>query len=431
MAILESKTVTKGVLVLTASISVDAMQPYLERAASDLQKEKPVTGFRPGKAPYQAVVNELGAMKVWETAARRAIAAGYAELVTQEHFETIGDPEFQLLKLSPAQPLEFQVTVALLPAVELGDYANIRVKTKPITIDEKEITDVLTELQDMRASTAAVDRPATLKDRVLVDLAMSKAGVPIDGGTTKNHAIDLHKPYFIPGFAEQVVGLKAGEQKKFLLPFPKDHYDKNLAGAMIDFDVTVNAVHEFTRPPLDEAFAKSVGGFASVEALKEQLSENLRSMQQSREDQRVEREIIDAIIKKSTFGELPNVLVEAELQKIMWRLKSQVEREGGNWNDYLTHLNKKPDELVAEWLPEAETRVKAQLIVRSIAEKESIHATPEEIEAERQLLLAHYPKDEDAEFRSEIQSPEYDAHLKHLIVTRKVMTLLRNSATAA
>ena len=429
MTILESQTVLKGVIDLVITVPVDDLKPFLEKSAIDLQTSKPLAGFRPGKAPYDAVRQAYGAMPVYEAALRYLVPASYAEIVEREHLLTIGDPEFNVLKLSPEQPVQFSVKVALLPTVKLGNYATIRADKKPVEISEKEIDEVISELRDTRASTVLVDRPATKEDRILIDLDMTLEGVTLDGGQAKNHAIDLFRPYVIPGFTEQLTGLKGGDSKKFSLPFPADHYDKKVAGKTVDYAVSVKGVHEYTRPEDTDEFAKTIGKFETVEELRKQLRQNLQEMNQAREEQRLERVIMDELIKKSAFGDIPELLIQAELQRIVWRMKSQVEREGGTWEDYLTHLKKTEVEMTRDVLPEAYTRVKAELLVRNVAEAEDITVTPEEMEIERNIILSHYPTDKDAEVREEIKSAEYDSHIKHIILTRKVFELLKKFAT--
>jgi trigger factor len=193
--------------------------------------------------------------------------------------------------------------------------------------------------------------------------------------------------------------------------------------------VRIKEVQEYTKPEMSDEFAKTLGNFKNVEELRKQIAANLQGVQQEREDQRVEREIIDAVISRTKFGDLPEVLIDAELQKIFWRLKARVESEGGHWNDYLEHLKKSPEELIAEWRPEAETRVKANLVILKIAELENIEASDQEISSERQAILEHYNRPEDSDIRREVEDSDYDKHLRHLITTRKVVTKLKELAT--
>lgn len=426
---LASKSTANGVLELNIEISPDEIKPQLEKAAQAIQADSPIAGFRPGKAPYAEVQRAVGPMKLLEKAAQRAVPSAYVEIIEKEKLQTVGDPDIQVTKLAPEQTIEFTVKVALLPEVTLGDYKSVKVKGEKVEVDQKELEEVLNELRDMRATQAAVDRAATADDRVVVDMNITKDKVPLEGGQTKDHAIDLFRPYIIEGFTEKLVGAKAGDKKEFDLPFPKDHYDKKVAGQTVHYEVTVKQVMEFKRPELNDEFAKGVGPFENVDKLKEQLKANLSEMKQSREDQRVERQLIDDIIKQTKFGEIPQILIEAELRKIMYRVMNQVQREGGSWEDYLQHLGKNVEELKESWLPEAKTRVEAALLVRAIAEAEKIEVSEKEIEAERQAILTHYQEPDQKEIRDEVNSKEYDSHLKHLIETRKVMTLLKESAT--
>jgi trigger factor len=426
---LASKTIANGVLELNIEISPDEIKPHLEQAAVSVQADSPIAGFRPGKAPYAEVQRTVGPMKLLEKAVQRAVPSAYVEIIQKEKLQTIGDPDIQVTKIAPEQTIEFSVKIALLPEVNLGDYKSVKVNSEKVEVDEKELDDVINELRDMRATQAQVDRSATKDDRVMVDMNISKDKVPLEGGQTKDHAIDLFRPYIIEGFTEKLIGAKAGDKKEFELPFPADHYDKKLAGQTVHYEVTVKQVMEFKRPELNDEFVKSVGPFENVAKLKEQLKQNLLEMKQSREDQRLERQIIDEVIKQTKFGDIPEILIEAELRKILYRVMDQVQREGGNWEEYLQHLGKNVEELKQSWIPEAKTRVEAALLVRAIADAEKIEADEKEIESERQAILSHYQEPDQAEIREEVNSKEYDSHLKHLIETRKVMQLLKNNAT--
>ena len=311
MLTLTAKTISKGVLTLNIVIPPDELQPHLERAATELQRERPLPGFRPGKAPFATARQAFGEMKILERALAFAVPAAYVRIVKDEHFLTIGEPEVEVTKLTPNQPVEFIATVAVLPAVKLGNYRSIREARQPITITETEIDEIIDRLCTMRAKQVLSAEPATRDDRVLIDVAMSKAGVPVEGGQARGHAIDLFKPYAIPGFLEMLIDLKAEERKQFSLPFPKDHYNKALAGSTIDFDVTVRSVYRFERPEVNDTFAASLGKFANVTALREQLKINLKEMKEADERARLERAITQQLIKQAAFGELPQVRIAA------------------------------------------------------------------------------------------------------------------------
>ncbi|MFA5954166.1 MAG: trigger factor [Patescibacteria group bacterium] len=428
MATLSSQIATKGVLTLVIVIPPEEIVEPLARAARDLQREHPLSGFRPGKASIEQAKRAFGEMALLERAVRFAVPAAYLAIISKEHLPTIGEPDIQVTKLVPGEPIEFTAAVAVLPKVTLGDYRSIREPFKPTAVEDKAVDTVIDELRDLRAEEKPVDKAATLSDTVLTDLTMSRDGVVLEGGQAKGHKIDLTQPYVIPGFKEQLVGMKKGETKEFSLPFPEEHHDKLLAGKTITYKATITGVFEKVRPEVTDAFAASVGNFATIAALREQIKMNVQEMENSKEQQRFERAIIDALIKQSTFGEIPDLLIEAELRKILARVQGQVAAQGLEWSSYLEHLGKNVEELQKAWVPEAIIRVQAALLVRVIAEEEQLTVSEEEKEAERKLILEHYNKPEEEDIREEVRSVEYDSHLKHLILTRKVMEFMTTIA---
>ncbi|MFA7286076.1 MAG: trigger factor [Patescibacteria group bacterium] len=424
MATLNSQQLTKGLLTLDILIPVDELPSHFERAARELQQSRPLAGFRPGKASVEQVRHAYGEMALLERAVRFAVPISYAAIVAAEHLQTIGEPDIQVTKLIPGQPIIFSATVAVLPPVTLGDYHAVRVPETDASVTDEEVDKVIEDLREMRATEKIVDRAAKDGDIVTVSLTISKDGVPLEGGSAKDHRVELGKPYLIDGFTQELVGLKATEKKAFSLPFPKDHFDKNLAGQIVTYDVAITTVIERVKAPIDDAFVKSLGNFGTIAALRDQLRMNLGEMKTTEETTRRERAIIEAISTKTTFGDIPDVLVEAELQKILFRAKERAASQGIEWSNYLEHLNTNVEALKKTWLPEAEIRVKAALIVRAVADTEHITVSEEEISAERNTILEHYKNEDEAHLREEVQNPEYDSHLKHLILTRKVMSFL-------
>lgn len=427
MPILESKTVTSGVLTIQVSIPQDELAPHIERAGVDLQKNRPLRGFRPGKAPLAEARRAYGEMALLEASLHYAVPSALADIIKRENFLTIGEPQIQVTKITPAEPLEFTATTALLPEVKLGNYKSIREKSKAIAVDDQEIDEAIEELRQMRSSQKLVTEPAAKTNRVIVDLKMSKGGVPIEGGQAQNHAIDLFKPYFIPGFTEELIGLKAEDSKKFSLPFPDDHYNPTLRGAIIDFEIALKGVYEFDRPALDDAFAASLGKFTNLADLRNQITTNIKAMKQEEESARLERAIIDELIKQTHFGDIPALLVDSELHQMLAKLKNRIEHDGGVWKDYLEHLKKSENTMKEEMRAEAITRVKAALLMRAIGEVENISVTPEEVAAEQDVALKQYA--DDHEMQEYIKSADYASHLKHILLTRKVMEKMKEIAT--
>lgn len=427
MATLTSQTLTKGVLELTISIAPTELGTSLERGAADLQRTHPLAGFRPGKAPVAEVKKTLGEMKLLEAAIKYAAPTAYVQVIKDNHLLTIGEPDIEVTAIIPGQPIIFTAHVAVMPEVKLGDYKKIKVKENPVVITEKDVDELIEELCTMRATYSSADKPAEATDRIIIDLNMFVKNVPIEGGQAKDHAVDLNKPYFVPGFTEKLIGLTTGAETKFTLPFPTEHYQKTLAGQDVDFVITVKDVQKITRPEINDAFAASIGKFETLSALKEQINHNLIEVKRGEEDARIEREIITELSNKTKFGDIPELLVTSEVQKLIARLQERIQKDGGTLEQYLEHIKQTPAELAQSLAPEATTRVQAALIVRAVSEAENIEVNENEIETEREKIIGHYH--DDPEMQKELRGEEYGSHLKHLLMTRKVMSVLKDIAT--
>ncbi|MDP1747482.1 MAG: trigger factor, partial [Bacteroidota bacterium] len=199
--------------------------------------------------------------------------------------------------------------------------------------------------------------------------------VAIENGSQKKFLVVIGEGTFIPGFEDQLVGMKEGEEKKFSLRFPKNYHDKNLADKMVDFEVKVNGVYEITLPELDDEFAQSIGNFKNVAELKKQMQDNLVHEAEHKEKHRLEDEILDEVIKISKFGEIPEILVNSETQKMVSELEENIKQQGLQFEDYLQHLKISRSNLLLEFAPQAVKRIKSALVIRVLAKEHNISVT--------------------------------------------------------
>lgn len=419
----------KSQLKLTIELSVEEMKPYLEKAAEDLSKEFKIEGFRPGKASLGIVTSKIGAQRVWETASEYAIRKSYVTAVREHHLKTIGQPHIHILKLAPDNPFIYAAESAVLPAITVGDYASFKAKKNSMAVAPAEVDKALEDLREMFQTEALVDRAAKHGDKAEVDIDLYQDNVAIDGGSTKDHPIVIGSGHFIPGFEDQLAGLKKGDTKSFSLPFPKEYHNQQLAGKHGDFTVTVKSVFEVTKPELNDELAKKAGKFESLPQLRRKLEENLRSEADDKEDAVFERAIMDELIARSTFGDLPDLLVNGELDKMLHELQEQVTQRGGKWEDYLTSIKKSADDLKREFRLPAEKRVRAALLIRQIAKVENIEADPKQIEEEVASTKKMYAGQGDILER--VDSEDYRDYLKSLQVNKKVIEFLKSKTGAA
>lgn len=419
----------KSQVKLTIELSVEDMKPFLERAAEDLSKEYKIEGFRPGKASLGIVIGRLGAQAVWEAAAGDAVRRTFVRAVQEHQLPTIGQPHIHVTKLAADNPFSFTAESAVLPEVVIGDDTSFKAKPTPVTVAPARVEEAIDELRQMFATEALVDRAAQHGDKVEIDIELSKDKVPVEGGSSKNHPVTIGSGHFIPGFEDQLVGVKKGEEKVFSLPFPKEYHNAALAGRHGEFKVNVKAVYQVTKPEVDDDFAKKAGQFENLQQLRTKLEENLRREAEEKEDAVFERALVDELIKRSKFGDLPEILVTTEIDKMLHELQEQVEQRGGKWPDYLTAVKKSVDDFKKEFRQPAEQRVKAALLIRAIAKRDRIEADPKQVEEEVQSTIKMYAHAPD--LRQRIESEEYRDYLRSLQINRLVVAKLKSTATAA
>lgn len=408
---------------LKIELSPDEMKPYLEKAAFLISEKTKISGFRPGKAPYDVVKAQVGEEKILQEAIEPAVQKTFVQALDQEKLITVGSPKIDILKLAPGNPFIYQATISLLPKVELGDYKSLKIKEKKIEVSDEEVNKALENLQKMRHSEVLVDRPAKKDDKVEIDFKTFLEKMPVEHGEQKKFPLVIGEGSFIPGFEDQIIGLKAGEEKKFSLRFPKNYHDKKLADRMVDFVVKVNSVYEIKLPELNDNFARSLGNFKNLEELTTQLKDNLKQEAQNKEDQRLEEEIIENLIKNSKFDDIPEILINTEAKKMISELEENIKRQGLNFEDYLQHLKKKREDMLLDFVQPAIKRVKGALVIKEVAKAENIKVEAKEVEEEIEKVLQAYQND--PKIKEQLQTRDYKNYLRNVLASRKVLDLLK------
>lgn len=423
---INSKTLQKNILELEVEIPVEELKNFLDKAASTLALEVKIDGFRPEKVPFDILAKRVGEMTIYEKAAELAVEKTYPKIIKDEHLETLGSPEISILKLAPGNPLIFKAKVSLVPTVKLGDYQKIKIPRKKSEVPEEKIDAALHDLQKMQTKEVLAARPAGKTDKLVLDMDMFLDKVALEGGQTKNHAIYMAEAYYVPGLTDQLIGLSAGDCKEFSLSFPKEHYQKNLAGKNVDFKIKVTSVFELQPPALDDALAKALGQ-ATFEDLKILIRKNLLVEMENQEEARLEEEILKQLVAGSRIDDIPETLVNSEAHKMVHELEDSLAERGINFDDYLKNIKKTEGQLMLDFAPRAVERIKTALAIKELAAAEKIEATEAEIEEEITKLVEAYKKEPDILER--VHSDESKQYLSNVIKNRKAVLLLKNLAT--
>ena len=365
---------------LTARITLEAgeLEAFVAKARQELTGKVVIEGFRPGKAPKHLAERQLDANTVKAEAMELALEGSFSEAVTKEGWDIARTSDLKVEK-NDATGLEYTVLVHLWPTVKLCDLSTVKVSRKEVTISDTDIDDSLDTLRNLRATYLDKTGPAAQGDRVEVDFDATLDGLPLEGGSSRNHPLVIGGKTFMPGFEEQLVGMTPDMAKEFTLTAPDDYYEQKLAGKAVAFKVTVRKVQAVLKPAADDAFAASVGSFASLDELRTSLRGGITQEKEDKERQRVRLAILDGVIAVSDIP-VSDELVKRELDDMVHRFGHDLEQRGMQLSMYLARLNKTEEQLRTEWKAEAERQVKMLLVIRQVAREQSIATDPAELE---------------------------------------------------
>lgn len=416
-----TKKLPHAQLEFTITIEPSEYESHMQHAAKHISEHRKIKGFRPGKAPYEIVKREVGEMAILDEALEKVVQKTLFEALTKEEIETVGGPKVEFEKVAPHNPITYKAVVSLLPDVKLPNFADITIAKKIKPISEEKIQQTIDHLRKLQAAEIVSDKKSTIKDKVVIDLDMLLDGVPVEGGQSKDYAVYLSESHYVPGFNEELVGLKKGDTKEFTLKFPKDHYQKMLAGMNVQFKVTVKEVFEEILPELNDEFAKRLGQ-TDVAGLHARVKENLQTDEAQKANERYEIALLDNVIDATTFTDIPENLIDSERHKMMHELMQDLERNNISLEQYLQDIKKKENELFEEFKTQAIRRVKAALISRTLARQENMNADETEIDAEIALLKQTYSNN--PEYMENLAKAEVRDSIAVVIQNKKVMKWL-------
>ncbi len=379
---------------LKVTIPLDEFEEYVDQAAQNLSQEMDIKGFRQGKAPRDVVENSVGKEKVWQEAARIAVEKTYPEALKEEDLFAISQPEVDFAQLAPGNDLVYKASFYTMPEFDLPEYKKIAkevadTESEEVKVEDSEVEDTLERIQNSRATSKQVDREAKEGDQVEISFTGE-----VDGEKRieeEDFGFELGSGQFstLKGFEDEIVGMEAGSEKDFKVTIPEDSPNEELAGKEIDFNLELNSVSEKELPELTDEFAESLHpNVSSLDELKEQIKDGIKSEKETKNEEAVKMKIVQKLIENCSF-EVPEILVERELNNMETKMERQLQQSGVTFEDYLDQIDKTKEELRGEWSEKAEDNVRAAIILHKISEKEEIEVTDEEIEEEVQKHLKH------------------------------------------
>jgi trigger factor len=414
--------------LLRVEIETQKVDETFETITKDFQKQASLPGFRPGKAPRDMVVRKYN-KDIEDEVKRKLISDSYKKAVEDQKLDVLGYPDIEEIQFTRGQPLQFAATVETAPEFELPEYKGLQVKREARQVTDEDMTRALDALRDPQVSFATVDRPVQAGDIAVVNYKGTSEGKPITEiaptaqGLTEKQAfwIDVPSNSFIPGFAEQLVGAKAGEKRTVNVDFPADFVTPQLAGRKGAYEVELVEVKQKTLPALDDAFAKSYGA-ETLDKLKAGVRHDLENELTHKQNRSVRNQLIRSLLDKVNF-ELPESAVTRETRNVVYDLVQENSKRGVSRET----IEKQKEQIYTAASQGAKERVKIAFLLQKIAEKEDIKVSQEEI-AQRIAQLAGMYQIPPDKFAKDLQKRNGLIEIYDQLMNEKVLDLLQQQA---
>ena len=384
-----------------------------------------IPGFRKGKAPMQIVEKYYGKEIFYEDAFNEVAQNALEEAVKENKLEVVSRPDIEVTQIEKGKDLIFTAVMQTKPEAELGKYKGIEIKKIEYNVTDEDIEHELSHMQEHNARIVSVeDRPVESGDIATIDFEGFVDGVAFDGGKAERHELEIGSNTFIPGFEDQVIGMKIDEEKDINVKFPEEYFSKDLAGKDAIFKVKVHEIKKKELPELDDEFAKDVSEFDTLKELKE----DIKTKQQKQNDEKAKYETQDAVIKavcENVKVDIPSGMIEMEIDNMLKDVEQRLSYQGLKLDQYLQMMGKTQEDMRKEYEPQAIEGIKSRLALEAVIKTEKIEATDKEIDEKLKEMAKNYGKENDEEF---LKNENVRNYIKQGLTSEKAMDFLVENA---
>lgn len=424
MSIKIEKTKNNNELKLEFTIEAKKFDEAIMKVYAKSAKYFNVPGFRKGKAPFNIVERMYGDEIFYEDAFNELVPSIYEKEIEENKIEAVSKPDIHIVNMKKGEDLVFTATVQTKPEVTLGKYKGVEIKKVEYPVTDEDVEHELSHMQEHNARTITVeDRPVKEKDIAVIDFEGFVDGKPFEGGKAEKHELEIGSKTFIPGFEDQVIGMKVDEEKDIKVKFPEDYFSKDLAGKDATFKVKLHEIREKKLPELDDEFAKDVSEFDTLAELKASIKEKKQSENENRAKHETEDLAIEAVSKETKI-DIPSGMIENEVDAMIRDMEQQLAYQGIKLEQYLQIMNKTRKDIEDNYKEQAEKNVKSRLILEEIIKAEKLEASKEEVDAKIKEMATSYGKKEEELSKNEALK-EYIANN---IKTEKAIELIVKNA---
>lgn len=374
---------------LTVEVPAEELEKALDRAYNKNKNKLNVPGFRKGKAPRNIIEKMYGPEIFYEDAANDLVEREYEKAYDECGEDIVSSPEIEVVEIEKGKPFVFTATVALKPEIKLGKYKGVKIEKVETEVTDEEVDAAIEKERENSARTVAVDRPVKDKDLTVIDFEGFVDGKAFEGGKGENYPLTIGSGVFIPGFEEQLIGAKKGEEVEVKVTFPEDYQAEELKGKEAVFKCKVNEIKEKELPELDDEFASEVSECDTFAEYKEATKKNLS--EKKAEDAKTIKEdrVIEAIVEASEIN-IPEAMLETEKRQMVQDFAQRIQSQGLSMQQYAQFTGVTAESLLEQAGPSAEKRIKSRLVVENIVKAEKIEVTEEDYEKELERLSESY-----------------------------------------
>ena len=386
------KTKNANEVKLEITIEAEKFENAMKKVYFQNAKYFNIPGFRKGKAPMNIVEKYYGAQIFYEDAFNEVATESYDEALEANKIDAVSKPEVDIIQMEKGKDVIFTAIVQTKPEVELGKYKGVEIKKIEYPVKDEDIAHELGHMQEHNSRLVSIDdRALENGDISTIDFEGFVDGVAFEGGKAEGHELEIGSGAFIPGFEEQLIGMKIDEEKEIKVTFPKEYFSKDLAGKEAMFKVKLHEIKKKELPKLDDEFAKDVSEFDTLEELKASIKEKLEKSNSQREKYETEEAAIKAVCENVKL-DIPTGMIEMEVDNMLKDFEQRLSYQGINLEQYLKMLGRTEEEIRKEYEPQATEAIKSRLTLEAIIKAEKIEATEKEIKAKMEEMAKNYGK---------------------------------------
>ena len=417
----ENANEVKFEITVEATKFEDAMKKVYFKSAKYFN----IPGFRKGKAPMQIVEKYYGPEIFYEDAFNEVAQEALEEAVEENKLDVVSRPEVDVKQMEKGKDLIFTVVMQTKPEAEVSKYKGIEIKKVEYNVTDEDVEHELHHMQEHNSRLISVDdRAVESGDTTTIDFEGSVDGVPFEGGKAENYDLEIGSNTFIPGFEDQIIGMKIDEEKNVKVKFPEEYFSKELAGKDAVFKVKLHEIKKKELPELDDEFAKDVSEFDTLDELKA----DIKAKQEKQNEEKAKYETQDAVIKalcEKTKVEIPSGMVEMEVENMLKDFEQRLAYQGLNLAQYFKMMGKTEEEVKKEYEPQAIEGIKSRLALEAVIKAEKIEATDKEVEDKMKEMAKNYGKENDEEF---LKNENVRNYIKQGLESEKAIDFLVKNA---